>query len=406
MSRAKQDVLRRLLEQLLALRVIRPSVASSWTQVHLIPKPGTVTTAVPEHFQDINKQWRFCLDYRALNAHCSRSGWPLPVIPQMINRMANHQPKFFGLFDLTSGYHQAPVQEDSKQFTAFICFMGLYEWNRVSMGLKGAPSYFQQAMASVVLHDLLYITCELYLDDLLVFGKTWDEYMGRVKAIFERLRAHHITVNPNKVKLGYSEIEFCGHLINAQGMSFTTKKVEGIINFIKPTLKRGVKQFIGLVNYFRDHLHHLSQDIQILETLIPHYSKRQEKEEVIWTTETDQTYDRILDKVKKIPQLWYMDLTKGEIILETDACDNGIGAYLYQKQGGSTYPIMFVSKAFTESEKRWATNVKESYAIYYSIKKLDYLLRDVQFRLRTDHRNLTFINSGTGKMVEIIFIRI
>ena len=85
-------------------------------------------------------------------------GWPIPNIQQMLQRLGSHKPKMFGKLELTSGYHQAPLSLASKVYTAFITFMGVYEWNRVPMGLKGARFYFQGVMASVgLIYSIIYM---------------------------------------------------------------------------------------------------------------------------------------------------------------------------------------------------------------------------------------------------------
>ena len=147
-SVSQQMEIKRQIEKMLELKVIGPSSATQVSQVLLVPKP--------------DDKWRFCVDFRLLNSCSSMSSWPLPNIEQTLNRIGHSKPCYFGILDLTSGYHQAPLAPQSQKFTAFICFMGVYEWLRVAMGLKGAPSYFQQQLASIVLVGLLYITCELY----------------------------------------------------------------------------------------------------------------------------------------------------------------------------------------------------------------------------------------------------
>ena len=110
------------IEKMLKLNVIRESQSTEHSQVLLTPKP--------------NGKWRFCIDYRNLN-NCSESlGWPIPNIAQMIRRIGMSRPKVFGVMDLTSGYHQAPLSESSRKYTAFTTFMGVYEWLRVPMGPK------------------------------------------------------------------------------------------------------------------------------------------------------------------------------------------------------------------------------------------------------------------------------
>ena len=87
----------------------------------------------------LDDSWRFCIDYRKLNQVTKSMGWPIPNIPEMLRRIGEHRPRLFGKLDFTSGYHQAPLSEESQAYSAFICWMGLYEWLRVPMGPKGAP---------------------------------------------------------------------------------------------------------------------------------------------------------------------------------------------------------------------------------------------------------------------------
>ena len=82
-------------------------------------------------------------------------------IDQMIQRIGGKRPKYFGVLGPTSGYYQAPLATESRVFTAFITCVGIYERLRVPMGLKGAPSYFQQAMTIIVLLGIFYYLCEI-----------------------------------------------------------------------------------------------------------------------------------------------------------------------------------------------------------------------------------------------------
>ena len=89
---------------------------------------------------------------------------------------------YYAKIDLTNGYHQAPLKKSSQPFC------GLYEWTRVPMGLKGAPSYFQRVLANIVLAGLLYHICEVYIDDIIIFGKDHEELYVHVYCIL-KLRA-------------------------------------------------------------------------------------------------------------------------------------------------------------------------------------------------------------------------
>ena len=167
--------------------MIRPSDAPAWSLILLTPKK--------------NGTYRFCVDFRALNNATHSSGWPLPNIKHVLDRLSNKKPKYFTILDLTSGYFQIPIDEESAFLTAFRTSIGLFEWLRLPMGLKGAGSYFQMQMTKIF-KDLLYNILEIYLDDILIFAETKDELVINTNIVLERLKKYNITVNPEKVKMG------------------------------------------------------------------------------------------------------------------------------------------------------------------------------------------------------------
>jgi hypothetical protein len=121
----------------------RPTTkAQAWRHVLLAPK--------------LDAQWRFCVDYRCVNDATTATSWQIPNVATSW-RIGSAKPIFFGKMDLTQGYFQAPLSENSRIYTSFILFMCIFEYLRVPMGPKGAPPYFQSTMATVVLVGLIYI---------------------------------------------------------------------------------------------------------------------------------------------------------------------------------------------------------------------------------------------------------
>ncbi len=212
-SEGKQKDIRKQVDALLKLGVIKESKATEWSQVHLVPKP------TPE---GAPQKWRLTLDFVRLNA--ATGGLPIPNIQQIINRIGTLKPKVFGIIDFTAGYHQTPLPPDSQEYTAFINQYDLFEWNRVAMGLKGSGPFFQRSMANNVLQGYVTRICEIYIDDILLFGTTDDEYIDNTRKVLTRLRAGQVTANPEKTELGLDEVEYVGHLISSTGTSFTDEK--------------------------------------------------------------------------------------------------------------------------------------------------------------------------------------
>ena len=121
-----------------------------------------------------------------LNDCTADASWRIPNIAEMLRRIGNQKPKIFGTMDLTQGYHQAPITLNTRAYTSFILFCGVYQFTRLPFGPKRAPSYFQQVMATVVLAGLIYFGCEMYIDDCNVFGITTDEFIDRLREVFKR----------------------------------------------------------------------------------------------------------------------------------------------------------------------------------------------------------------------------
>lgn len=382
-STTKMAEIEKQINKYLALGVIKPVDAAEYSNIHMVPKPTP-------------GEWRFCLDFVQLN-RCTEGtdGWPIPNIPAMLMRIGNRKSTVFGVMDMTAGYHQAPISAASQLFTAFICFMGIFCWLRVPMGLKNAASYFQRVMATVVLASILYIACELYIDDIFVFGKDDDEFVRNLESVFKRLRMHKVTLNPKKCRFGLTSVEYVGHIISADGVSFSKEKREKVLNFPLPQTQKQLQAFLGLVNYFRDHVPQMTEHERPLRDLMDTSKKNFT---LVWNTHAEQHFYEAQEMISNCPKLFFVD-GNATIVVMTDASDYGVGAYIYQLIDGKEYPIVFFSKALHGAELNWATIEKEAFAIFLTLTKFHHLLRDTKFLLRTDHKNLTYINAGGSQKI-------
>jgi hypothetical protein len=241
-SSAKQDEIRKQVDELLRTKVIEPSTASYYSQVILASKP--------------NDEWWFCIDYRKLNDCTQSASWPIPNIGQMFGQLGTHHSNLFGVMDLTTGYHQAPVSLGTRVFLAFICFCGIFQFCRLPFGPKRAPSYFQQIMASVVLIGLIYFICEMYLDDCIVHAVGDDQFIERLEKVLAQFNKYLITLKPSKCKFVMSVVEYCGKQIDRSGLSMSKKKFQRVLDFPKPKTAHQMKQFVGLAIIQKEVGHH------------------------------------------------------------------------------------------------------------------------------------------------------
>ena len=401
-SADKQKSLKEDIDNLLRLGVIRYATTQDASQVLLVKKKDTTS-------------WRMCIDYRELNSVTQPEQWPLPNIKELLERIGSHRPKYFGVLDMTSGYWQTPVAEASRKYTAFTTIDGIYEWCRVPMGLKAACAYFQRIMTTQVLISLIHRIVESYLDDLIVFAATEEEFLQHLEKLFERLLQYNITLNPKKCRLGMQQIEYVGHTINSEGTHFSREKLSSVQEFRTPKTHKELKSFLGLANYFRDHIRHyaeitaplVSLNNGIIEGVVEHLGYRPHKP-IDWSSvpNSSQAFENIKKAIGECPSLFFYD-SVSEVFVMTDASDIGYGAYFFQRveklvDGLLTkcdQCIQIYSKTWTGSQVNWSVPEKECYAIFFALKEWEYLLRDIHFVLMTDHKNLVYINdSGAPKV--------
>ncbi len=339
-SAEKQLAIRTQVNKLLELGVIEESQASEWSQVHPVPKS--------------DGSWRLTIDFVQLNAATKGlEGWPIPNILETLTRLGTLKPTCFGLLDFTAGYHQTRLHPDSRELTAFRAAGGLYQWTRVAMGLKGAGPYFQRSMQNKVLNGLVYEICEIYIDDVLIHGKTDEDFLANTRRVFERLRAKKVAVNPRKTKLGLKEVEYVGHLVSATGTSFTPEKRLKVLNFPQPSTQKEMLQFLGLVNYFRDHAPNMTEMAKPLRDMIPQ-GKYQRTSKLVWTTERSAAFQYCQQAISNCQEFYFLEDTATPI-LQTDASDYGIGGYLYMVTNGKVRVIRFFSKALVGPQLNWST---------------------------------------------------
>jgi len=193
-----------------------------------------------------------------------------------------------------------------------------------------------------VLDGLIYLICELYIDDVLIDGVDEDTFVNNVRQVFARFRKHKIIVNPKKTELGLEEVEYVGPLVSHKGQK--------IINFERPRTHKEMLMYVGLVNYFHDHVRNMNDLLRPLRKMVERYDKHKFLE---WTQELITIYEESRRIIADCQQLFFMD-ENAQITLQTDASDFGIGGYLFQTVDNMVQVIMCISKALVGAHFRWS----------------------------------------------------
>ena len=381
------DWVRNEIETLERADVITKSISPWASPVVIVPKKAE-NGGPPQR--------RMCIDFRKLNSLqpevTNVSGGkgcislvPLPKIDELYAKLKGY--KVFSTIDLRSGYYHIGLSESAKPKTAFVISnLGKYHFNRVPFGLAQAPAYFMK-LINMVLTGIDFAMG--YLDDIIIFSRTEEEHLEHLRTIFDRLKEAGLKLKLQKCNFFKKHIQYLGHLISDEGIHPLPEKLESIRKIIAPNNQKEVKMFLGLIGYYRKFIPRFADMARELTRLT------KKGEEFEWTTKCERSFQLLKEYLLKAPILKYPDPQK-EYFLYTDASNYAYAGILMQHIDGTDHPITYVSGLFRGSQCRWAAMTKEAYAIYMSIKKLNFYLDTAKITVRSDHLPLQkFLEKAT-----------
>lgn len=362
-----QDEVDRQINQMLEHDIIQPS-ASPWASAIVLVKK-----------KDGSR--RFCIDYRRLNDLTIKDAYLLPRIDESLDQLAGF--KWFSCLDLSAGYWQVEVEPEDKPKTAFITRRGLFEFNVMPFGLCNAPATFERIM-ELVLSGLHWQICLIYLDDIIVFGRSFSEMIQNLDLVLGRFAQAGLKLKPQKCQLFKKEVEFLGHVINEHGVHTDPRKIECIKNWPLPKDIKEVRSFLGLCSYYRRFIENYSHEAKPLNRLTEKYQKFN------WTQECSDAFEKLKHMLITAPILAHPDFSK-PFILDTDASNQAIGAVLSQKVGTNEKVIAYASRTLSKAERKYCVTRKELLALVYFVKYFRHYLYGRRFTARTDHGSLRWL---------------
>ena len=367
---ARRQVIEENLTKMLADGVIEPSVSPWSSPVVLVRKKDGST--------------RFCVDLRRLNEVTKKDAYPLPNISDCLGSLAG--ARWFCTLDLASGYWQVSMADQDKEKTAFATHKGLFHFRKMPFGLTNAPATFMRLMSSV-LGNLEWERCLVYLDDVIVFGSSFETCISNLEEVLKRLDEAGLKLKPSKCSLFQKEVSFLGHIVGGEGIRCDPAKVAAVQEWPSPTNASEIRSFLGLANYYKRFVKNFSQIALPLTTLT------QKDVPFNWDEQCDKSFRDIKDHLTKAPTLAYPSREPSDtFILDTDASNFGIGAVLSQLQDGEERVIAYASKGLTKSQRNYCTTYRELLAIVEFVPHFKHFLLGQTFQIRTDHSSLRWLH--------------
>ena len=333
---------------------------------------------------------RFCIDLRHLNSRTIKDAYSLPRIEESLDCL--NGACIFTSLDLKSGYWQVEMAENSIPYTAFtVGPLGFYECVRMPFGLTNAPATFQRLMESC-LGELHLQYCIIYLDDIIIFSKTPEEQLQRLRNVFEKLSESGLKLKPSKCDFFRKRLEYLGHIVSEHGIETNPKKIEVIQKWPIPTNITETRSFLGLCNYYRKFIKDYAKIAKPLYKLISGENSKKKNNEIEWTSHCQFAFDLLKKLCTEAPVLAYADYTK-TFKVHTDASEDGLGAVLYQDQNdGTSRVIAYASRSLKKSEKKYHSSKLEFLALKWAITdRFHEYLYGGTFEVHTDNNPLTYV---------------
>lgn len=321
-------------------------------------------------------EWRFCVDFRSLNNVTVKDAYPLPRMDDTLQAL--HGNSFFSTLDLLSGFWQIPVDVADRYKTAFVTRGGLYQFRVMPFGLTNAPATFQRLMDRVLL-GLNWRACVVYLDDIIVFGRTIEEHNTNLALVLEKIGQANLKLKPDKCIFAVEEVVYLGHRINKHGVGTDNSKVEAIGRIETPTDRVKLKRFLGACSFYRRFVKNFSQ------IALPLYKLTSYKVEFVWTDVHQSAFDELKRALTNTPMLVSPNFSKPfRVYCDASKLSGAMGAVLEQDHG----VIAYASQHFTPAENKYTINEKEALAILWSSRHFKPYIYGQRVTFFTDHKPL------------------
>lgn len=328
--------------------------------------------------------YRFCVDYRKLNQVTVKDAYPLPIISSTLDKLRD--ARYLSTLDIKSAFHQIPLEENSKAYTAFtVPNRGLFQFKRLPFGLSNSPATWQRCIDQILSYDLephVFV----YLDDIVVVTQDFDKHISVLNEVFSRLKQAGLTLRKDKCVFCKPELKYLGYVIDRNGLHVDNDKVAAILNIPSPKNVTEVRRIVGMTSWYRRFIPNFS----ILTGPLTKLTRKGIK--FHWTDECENSFRLIKEALVSAPILSCPNYNY-PFVIQCDASSYGLGAVLTQSYPDGEHVIAYASRSLSRTEQNYTVTELECMAALYAVSKFRQYVEGVKFTLITDHYSLLWLSN-------------
>ena len=289
--------------------------------------------------------YRFCVDLRAVNKVTKGMAYPLPRTDDALDSLSG--ARYFSTLDMASGYWQVELAPKDREKTAFSTGNQLNQFRLMCFGLKNAGASFQKLM-ELVLAGVDPKQCLVYIDDIILFGRSEEEHIATLREVFSRIRQAGMKLKPQKCHLGKREVTFLGHKVSADGIMPDPSNTEKVRKWPEPQTAAEMMSFLGLCGYYMRFVPSYA------EVSKPLREATSSKGPLVWSEAMRTAFHELKEKLTSPPVL-KLPVMCGRFKLYTDASNSSVGSVLVEAVGTQERVVAYASKVLSKAERRWYT---------------------------------------------------
>ena len=346
---------------------------------------------------------RMVIDYRKINNQILKDNYSIPKIEDLFTTLSGS--KFYTSMDLSNAYYQIPLAKEAQRVSAFTTPVGNYQWLRMPMGLKNSGSQFQRIIEHVFA-DMNLLELIVFLDDILVHGKTLEDLETRTLNALSPLRKYKLKLDPAKCIFGASEVKHLGFIITGDCIKPDPEKLSALKNYPVPKTVKEVKSFLGFCGFYRRMVPNFAQIARplykVTEGYVPAKMKKnrvkKDKEVLnlssdithLWEKPQQEAFEKLILALTSEPVIGIADKTL-PFEIRCDSSGFGLGAVLVQQQGENCKVISYASRSLNKTEANYPAHKREFLALKWALDKFHDYVIGCKIVVYTDNNPLCYV---------------